>query len=60
VRRNLVAVREGHDQPHAEKVVGHARPEIQPVAREIDYVTHIFDSLESGIEWPHMHRQGRF
>jgi hypothetical protein len=53
------AVREGHDQPHAQLVVWHATNEKQAILREVAYFRNVLDIDQAGIERAYPDGQGQ-
>jgi hypothetical protein len=59
VLRGGFAVREGHDQPHAQLVVWHAADEKQAILGEVAYFRNVLDIDQAGIERAHAYGQGQ-
>jgi hypothetical protein len=55
VRRDLISIGKSNLQSHSDQVVRHASRKLQPVAREINYQTDIFDIPETDIERTQMY-----
>lgn len=55
VRRYLVPVWKGDDQPHSYAVMRHGGSKEQAVARKVDHLANILDLRIAGVKWPHVY-----